>query len=130
MADRRHELRLSEASSKVAQANLLYPFNVSKSEPLLCAAANLADQNFWYWIECGQMREKTGDLKHAKAAFLKARDVAALQNPQGREYSVALDDLGDVHVAQGDIPAALIAYEEGLEIRRTLIQQDPRNAEW
>jgi hypothetical protein len=31
-----------------------------------------------------------------------------------------LTDLGDVHVAQGDIPAALIAYQEGLEITRTL----------
>ena len=38
--------------------------------------------------------------------------------------------IGNMHVAQGDIPAALIAYEEGLGIARTLIQQDPRNAEW
>ena len=52
------------------------------------------------------------------------------ENPQGREYAGVLTDLGDVHVAQGDIPAALIAYQEGLGIRRTLIQQDPRNAEW
>ena len=35
-----------------------------------------------------------------------------------------------MHVAQGDIPAALIAYQEDLEIAHTLSQQDPRNAEW
>ena len=51
------------------------------------------------------------------------------ENPQGREYAWVLTDLGDVHRAKGDIPAALTAYEEGLEIARTLSQQDPRNAE-
>jgi hypothetical protein len=52
------------------------------------------------------------------------------ENPQGREYAGVLTDLGDVHRAKGDIPAALIAYQEGLEIAHTLTQQDPRDAEW
>lgn len=69
-------------------------------------------------------------LSQAEQAFETAKAVAKKRNPQGREYAGVLTDLGDVHVAQGDIPAALIAYQEGLGIRRTLIQQDPRNAEW
>ena len=47
-----------------------------------------------------------------------------------RDLSVSLEKIGDVHVAQGDIPAALIVYREDLEIAHTLTQQDPRNAEW
>ena len=46
IAERRAELRVEEARSKHAQATLLYAFEVSKAEPLLCAAAYLADQDF------------------------------------------------------------------------------------
>ena len=52
------------------------------------------------------------------------------ENPQGREYAGVLTDLGDVHRAKGDIPAALIAYQEDLEIAYTMTQQDWRNASW
>ena len=123
-------LNHAEASSKVARANLLYPFNVAKAAPLLYAAAELAGDNFNYWMLCGRAQVKLGMLSQAQQAFETAKAVAKNENPQGREYAGGLTDLGDVHVAQGDIPAALIAYQEGLGIRRTLIQQDPRNAEW
>ena len=123
-------LNHAEASSKVARANLLYPFNVAKAAPLLYAAAELAGDNFNYWMLCGRAQVKLGMLSQAQQAFETAKAVAKKRNPHGREYAGVLTDLGDVHVAQGDIPAALIAYQEGLGIRRTLIQQDPRNAEW
>ena len=126
----RVKLNQAEASSKVARANLLYSFNVAKAAPLLCAAAHLAGDNFWYWINCGRAQVKLGQLSQAQKAFETAKSVAKNENPQGRDYSAALNDLGNVHMAQGYMPAALIAYEEGLEIARTLPQQDPRNAEW
>ena len=126
----RVKLNQAEASSKVARANLLYSFNVAKAAPLLCAAAHLAGDNFWYWINCGRAQEKLGQLALEQKTFETAKVVAKNENPQGRDYSVALNDLGNMHVAQGDIPAALIAYEEGLGIARTLSQRDPRNAEW
>ena len=123
-------LNHAEASSKVARANLLYPFNVAKAAPLLYAAAELAGDNFNYWMLCGRAQVKLGMLSQAQQAFETAKAVAKKRNPQGREYAGVLTDLGDVHVAQGDIPAALIAYQEDLEIAHTLSQQDPRNAEW
>ena len=123
-------LNHAEASSKVARANLLYPFNVAKAAPLLYAAAELARDNFNYWMLCGRAQVKLGMLSQAQQAFETAKAVAKNENPQGREYAGGLTDLGDVHVAQGDIPAALIAYQEDLEIAHTLTQQDPRNAEW
>ncbi len=38
--------------------------------------------------------------------------------------------LGDVRVAQGDLPGALAAYDEGLTIARDLAARDPGNAGW
>lgn len=85
MADRRKELREAEVSSKVARANLLYPFEISKAEPLLCAVAYLDDQNFWYWIECGgPASTHVGDLGLAQAAFLKASETAQDRDPTGK----------------------------------------------
>ena len=116
----RVKLNQAEASSKVARVNLLYSFNVAKAAPLLCAAAHLAGDNFWYWINCGRAQVKLEQLSQAQKAFETAKSVAKNEKPQGRDYSAALNDLGNVHMAQGDMPAALIAYEEGLEIARTL----------
>ena len=116
----RVKLNQAEASSKVARVNLLYSFNVAKAAPLLCAAAHLAGDNFWYWINCGRAQVKLEQLSQAQKAFETAKSFAKNDNPQGRDYSAALNDLGNVHMAQGDMPAALIAYEEGLEIARTL----------
>jgi len=50
-------LNHAEASSKVARANLLYPFNVAKAAPLLYAAAELAGDNFNYWMLCGRAQK-------------------------------------------------------------------------
>ncbi len=47
-----------------------------------------------------------------------------------RDVSVSLDKVGDVRVAQGDLPGALEAYEESLRIRRALAARDTGNAGW
>ena len=38
--------------------------------------------------------------------------------------------IGDVLVAQGDSPAALRAYQEGLAIAEALAKRDPANTQW
>lgn len=38
--------------------------------------------------------------------------------------------IGDVEVAQGDLPAALESYRTGMEIAERLAQSDPGNAGW
>ena len=40
------------------------------------------------------------------------------------------DKIGDVRVAQGDLPGALAAYEAGHAIAKRLAEQDPGNAGW
>ena len=69
-------LNHAEASSKVARANLLYPFNVAKAAPLLYAAAELAGDNFNYWMLCGRAQVKLGMLSQAQQAFETAKAVA------------------------------------------------------
>ena len=52
------------------------------------------------------------------------RDAAA------REYSVALDQQGDIQQARGQIVAALESYRESLAIRQKLASKDPSNTGW
>jgi len=123
------ELRQEEARSKHAQATLFYPFEASRSEPLLTQAAELAETNIWYWIECGRARLAIGSLARAAAAFQTARDLAEASGSD-RDLGVALNSLGDVRRAQGDLAGALDAYAADLAIADKLAAADPGNAEW
>ncbi len=129
IAERRTELRIEEARLNHAEATLLYAFEVSKAEPLLCAAAYLADQEFSYWIDCGAARMRVGDLKAAQAAFDTASNLTA-ETPNGRDAMVAKNWIGDVHVSKGELSLALQVYEAGINIARDLAARDPGNADW
>lgn len=136
MSERRSQLhaeertmRLEEARSKHAQATLLYPFEVSRSEPLLTEAAELAETNTWYWIECGRARQQTGKLDPALIAFRTAYDLAHADK-QSHDRSAALHGIGEVQVAQGQLDAALDACTESLNIFHNLAAQDSSNADW
>ncbi|MEP3844402.1 MAG: hypothetical protein ABJM43_03510 [Paracoccaceae bacterium] len=56
---------------------------------LLRAAVYLADQEFYYWIECGEARMGIGNLKAAQVAFEKASELT-VEEPDGREVNVYL----------------------------------------
>jgi tetratricopeptide (TPR) repeat protein len=43
---------------------------------------------------------------------------------------VAYDKVADILVAQGNLPEALTAYQQGLAIAKRLADQDPSNAGW
>jgi tetratricopeptide (TPR) repeat protein len=122
-------LRLEAARSKHAQATLFHPFEASKAEPLLTAAAELAQTKVWYWIDCGLARVELGRLADALRAFERGRTLARDGNAQ-RDLSVTLAYIGDVRVAQGDLPGALTSFDEALTIHRDLAARDPGNAGW
>jgi tetratricopeptide (TPR) repeat protein len=131
IAERVEELRAEQARSKHAQATLLYPFQFSKSEPLLCDAADLADTNIWYWIECGRARLAIGSLARAEAAFQTARDLAESEDNGDRyDLGIANEALGDVRVAQGNLSAALEAFLARHSSIKELAAADPGNAGW
>ncbi len=43
---------------------------------------------------------------------------------------MSYDNVGDVQVAQGNLPAALASYQASLAIRDRLAKSDPGNAGW
>lgn len=80
----------------------------------------------WDWVELGRLYQAIGNLP----AALRAAQAAAKTAENDRNHSVANNELGDVLVAQGDLPAALASYRAGLTIRETLAQRDPGNTTW
>jgi tetratricopeptide (TPR) repeat protein len=122
------QLRLEEARSKHAQATLFYPFEASRSEPLLTQAAELAETDIWYWIDCGRARMAVGSLKRAAAAFQTAHDLAVASDSQ-RDVGAALADLGDLRWSQGDLSATFAAYEASKVIFEKLAAADQGNVD-
>ena len=61
-----------------------------------------------------------------------AADKLATADPGNAEWqrdlSVSWERLGDVRVAQGDLPGALQAFTEGKNIHNRLATADPGNA--
>ena len=47
-----------------------------------------------------------------------------------RELSVSYEKVGNVLVAQGNLPEALASYQAGLAIMNRLAKADPGNASW
>ncbi len=80
------------------------------------------------------------DRQHFDERFARiaaARSIAerlAKSDPDNagwqRDLSVSFDRLGDVLVAQGNLPEALRAFPDGLAIRERLARSDPDNAGW
>ncbi|WP_090159183.1 tetratricopeptide repeat protein [Loktanella sp. DSM 29012] len=80
----------------------------------------------WDWVELRRLYFAAGNLSDALAAARESERTAKTD----RDRSVALNELGDVLVAQGDLPSALQSYRRGLEIRERLADADPGNAGW
>ena len=78
----------------------------------------------WDWIELSRLYGEAGRLPDAGRAALKAADTAEDQ----RDRSVALSELGDVLVEQGDLAGAKQRYHESLEIDKRLAVADPSSA--
>jgi tetratricopeptide (TPR) repeat protein len=75
----------------------------------------------WDWIELGRLYVDAGDLPEARRAAERAAATAS----DDRDRSVAVDALGDVLVAQGDLAGARARYEQSLAIDERLAARDP-----
>ncbi len=80
----------------------------------------------WDWVELGRLYQAAGNLP----AALRAAQAAAKTAENDRDRSVANDAIGDVVVAQGDLPGALTAYRASHTIFETLAKRDPGNTAW
>jgi tetratricopeptide (TPR) repeat protein len=106
----RLQLNYDAACSKFAEAALLDP------------------DNFWLWIELGDLWVTRGSLAEAAKAFSAARDAAA-QSGNDRDLSVSYERIGNVQVEQGDFARATTSYRDNLTIQDRLAQSDPGNAQ-
>ena len=75
----------------------------------------------WDWVELGRLYGEVGRLQDARQAALKAVDTAEDQ----RDRSVALNELGNVLEAQGDLAGAKRQYQESLEIAKRSVSGGP-----
>ncbi|MBE7447464.1 MAG: serine/threonine protein kinase [Kofleriaceae bacterium] len=79
--------------------------------------------------------EPIGRLDVLDVVARKATDYYELRpgarsDDEQRRRALAQTNLGDVLVAQGDLPAALASYRAALAIRETLAAADPDHATW
>src|SRR5262249_29459117 len=80
----------------------------------------------WDWVELGRLYTDAGNLPAAVRAARFALETAEDE----RDRSVALNEIGYVQVAQGDLSAALTSYRASLAIAERLAKADPSNASW
>ncbi len=114
---------------------LLRLSNVKDALEAYREAAALDPADVWTWINIATLAQQTGTLALAGQATAKAFELAASMAGDGdlgrlRNLAVSHGSIGDVKVAQGDLPGALAAFEEAMAISRRLAQSDPGNAEW
>jgi tetratricopeptide (TPR) repeat protein len=88
------------------------------------AAADRDPSDCWTWIFLCRLYEEAGRTREAAKAAAEALRVA--DTP--RNKSVALNTLGDVQVATGDLAAARKSFEESLQIDRRLAEANPSSA--
>ncbi|MCH8203233.1 MAG: hypothetical protein IH996_09015 [Proteobacteria bacterium] len=87
-------------------------------------AAELDPEDFRTQIELARLHRATGSLDDSTTAARNALQMARDE----RDRSVALDEFGDVLVAQGDLAGALNSYQASLLIRQRLARADESNA--
>ncbi|WP_133512745.1 tetratricopeptide repeat protein [Candidatus Thiosymbion oneisti] len=90
-------------------------------------ATQLDPDNREGWLGLGEAAQATGTLEEAEAAYRKYIALARRADDK-RELAVGLSGLGDVLVAEGNLPAARRAYEDSRDIRKRLAEADPSHA--
>src|SRR5664279_5678185 len=80
----------------------------------------------WDWVELGGLYQSAGRLSDALTATKHAAESGKTEPDQ----EVALGELGNVQVKQGDLAGALASYRKELGIAESLTARDPANTDW
>jgi len=105
---------------------LAYAVDAAVAAEAYGRAAERDPADVWTHLYLGRLHRTLGDLAAARRAVETA--LATASDP--RDRSCALDELGNVAVAEGDLPGARKAYEDALAIAKDLSARDPKNTEW
>ncbi len=126
----REEISRSEAGFLADEARIdRLQLNHDAARAKFAEAARLNPDDCWVWIELGDLWTLLGSLAEAETAFRAARRAAA-ENGDERDLSVSFNKVGDVLVAQGNLPEAEKTYRDSLAIRDRLAKSDPGHAGW
>ena len=118
---------VSDALHRLRQAaSIAYAIDVGRALRIYGRIAALDPDDVWTHIFLSRLHRTAGNLPAARAAAEAA--LAAVTEP--RDRSCALNDLGDIAVAQGDLAGARRAYQDDLAIAEDLSGRDPGNTEW
>ena len=126
IGDEAQQLKTKAARTAREKAALAATRSVAEALRWYQNAAKLEPDHFFTQIELARLHQANGNL----GAALKAAR-AALQAAKGnRERMVASGEIGNVLVAQGDLPGALQSYRAAMAIRERLAEADPDNVGW
>jgi tetratricopeptide (TPR) repeat protein len=114
-----------------------FAYDHTAAEATLREILILDPDDFWTWIERGDLYKRIGSLESAAATYQQAFALAtrrAQLEPGAarwqRHLSVSNDRVGDVQVAQGNLGAALTSYLALRETAKRLSLLDPGTAQW
>jgi len=143
----RRRLRRLIAAAVVAAvvlAGLKYTFDLRRERAIAVAAQTVAEQRRGQAEDLigfmlGDLRgrlEPVGRLAILDEVGAKAMDyfaavpAAELSDEELLRRSQALYQIGDVRVAQGNLPAAAEAFEQSMALARDLVERSPDNLDW
>lgn len=89
------------------------------------AAAERDPGDLRTWIFLARLHQEVGQTDKADDAASRALNAAT----QPRDRSAALNTLGDVQVAAGDLAAARTSFEDSHQVRTRLAAANPSSAE-
>lgn len=101
--------------------------NVQAAADSLDNALRLRRTDVWVLIYRARAALALGDLRDGERHLQQAQSVAGASD---RDRLVVFSDLGDMRMAQGDLPGALEAYQAAMEIAVRLAASDPKNTDW
>ncbi|MCK6436039.1 tetratricopeptide repeat protein [Rivihabitans pingtungensis] len=104
----------------------------------LFQAQEVADGEMDAWFALGNVELASGQLTDAELAYQQAKrilhDQLLATQPDSprwlRDLAITHSKLGDVRMAQGQLPAAAQAFSEYLTISTQLVALDPANTGW
>ena len=115
------------------QGSLADAFDTTKALASYRRAANYEPDDIDTWWIIGDLAMRAGQSPLAAEAYTtmaRLADNLPTSDASLRTRSVACNKIGDVQIAQGDLPAALKSFQDGLKIRQALAAKDAGNSEW